>query len=81
MEYVHLTGPGNNPGHTQLAITKPRGEPSSFFRLLQELKESLCLSVSLSVRHKVLSKSLNLVSGLSHKILRLDLRLVTSMSA
>ena len=27
MEYVHLTGPGNNPGHTQLAITKPRGDP------------------------------------------------------
>ena len=29
MEYVHLTGPGNNPGHTQLAITKPRGDPLS----------------------------------------------------
>ena len=25
IEYVHLTGPSNVPGHTQLAVTKPRG--------------------------------------------------------
>ena len=25
VEYVHLTGPGSGPGHTQLALTKPRG--------------------------------------------------------
>ena len=25
VEYLHLTGPGSIPGHTQLAVSKPRG--------------------------------------------------------
>ena len=25
VEYLHLTGPGSIPGHTQLAVTRPKG--------------------------------------------------------